>query len=417
MRSESTVGAERHVLSPPGEESSMPERSPCFHGGSFFAAIGDEFDDLSRRRRVVNADVLDAPFPPSPRVRAALRADLAWLMRTSPPVHGEGLRRVVAEMRGLPEESIALGAGSSDLIFRAFTRWLTRRSRVLVPDPTYGEYAHVAGQVVGASLERFELSPRDGFALDLDALARRVRDGRFDLVVVVNPNNPTGGVVPREPLERFLAGLPRRTIAWVDEAYVEYAGPGLSVERAAASSRRVVVCKSLSKGFALSGMRVAYLVGPPPLAAELRHATPPWCVGLPAQVAAVAALKSEAWYARRRARVHQWRASLRRALASSLAGRGVRVEDSCANWLLCFLPAPLRAAELVERCRREGVFLRDAGATSPVLGRGVVRVAVRTPAENRRIVAAVAAAVDSMREAATAARGRHVDPIAVPAGG
>jgi histidinol-phosphate/aromatic aminotransferase/cobyric acid decarboxylase-like protein len=164
-------------------------------------------------------------------------------------------------------------------------------------------------------------------------------------------------------------------------------------------------------------MRVAYLVGPRPLAAELRRATPPWCVGLPAQVAAVAALQSEAWYATRRARVHRWRASLRRALARALAGRFVEIGDSCANWLLLFLPPPLRAAELVERCRGEGVFLRDAGATSPVLGAGVVRVAVRTPAENARIVAAVAAAVASMQLVSRAPRRRHHAPIALPAGG
>jgi histidinol-phosphate/aromatic aminotransferase/cobyric acid decarboxylase-like protein len=374
----------------------MAAPSPCFHGGSFFGRIGEEFDALARRRRIVNADVLDAPFPPSPQVRAALRADLAWLVRTSPPVHGEGLRRVLSRVRGLPEESLALGAGSSDLIFRAFTRWLTKESRVLVPDPTYGEYAHVAGEVVGAAVERFELAPRERFALDLGRLAQRVRAGRFDLVVLVNPNNPTGTVVPRAELTAFLEGLPDRTTAWVDEAYVDYVGAETSVERFAAASRRVVVCKSLSKAFALSGMRVAYLAGPPPLVADLRRATPPWCVGLPAQVAAVAALQSEPWYARQRARVHRWRARLRADLRRALAGSGVAVGDSCANWLLLTLPAPLRADALVERCRAADVFLRDAGATSPVLGPNVVRVAVRTPAENRRIVGVVAAAVGAM---------------------
>jgi histidinol-phosphate/aromatic aminotransferase/cobyric acid decarboxylase-like protein len=385
----------------------MAGRSHCFHGGDFFREIGEEFDDLARRRRIVNADVLDAPFPPSPRVRAALGADLAWLMRTSPPLHGEGLRRVVARARGVPEESLALGAGSSDLIFRAFTRWLTRRSRVLVVDPTYGEYAHVAEEVVGASVARFDLSPRDGFALDLAALGQRVRAGRFDLVVVVNPNNPTGRVVARESLARFLAGLPARTTAWIDEAYADYAGPDVTVERLAAASSRHFVCKSLSKAYALSGMRVAYLVGPPPLVLELRNATPPWCVGLPAQVAAVAAIGSETWYARRRARVHAWRGRLRGALVRALAGSGVTVADSCANWLLLFLPAPATASDLVSRCRDEGVFLRDAGATSRVLGPRVVRIAVRTPAENRRIVAVVAAAIARGGAAATVARRSH----------
>jgi histidinol-phosphate/aromatic aminotransferase/cobyric acid decarboxylase-like protein len=373
----------------------------CFHGGAFFEAIGEEFDDLARRTAIVNADVLDAPFPPSPRVLAALRADLDWLVRTSPPVHAEGLRRVIARVRGLPESSLALGAGSSDLIFRAFTRWLSPRSRVLVVDPSYGEYAHVAEQVVGSTVERFELAVRDRFALDLDALSRRVEavgaNGRtFDLVVLVHPNNPTGTVLQPGALDRFLDRVPESTIAWIDEAYVDYAGPELTVEAKAAASRNVVVCKTLSKAYALSGMRVAYAVGPESLVADLRRATPPWCVGLPAQVAAVAALESEEWYRDRRAEVHAWRAQLRRDLERSLEGSGADLFDSCANWLLLRLPelegesCRSAASRLVERCRRRGVFLRDAGATSRVLADRFVRIAVRTPSENRRIVAALA---------------------------
>jgi histidinol-phosphate/aromatic aminotransferase/cobyric acid decarboxylase-like protein len=410
----------------------------CFHGGAFFEAIGEEFDDLARRRSIVNADVLDAPFPPSPRVRAALGQDLGWLARTSPPVHAEGLRRVLARVRGIPEANLALGAGSSDLIFRAFTRWLSPRSRVLVVDPSYGEYAHVVEHVVGATIDRYELSVRDRFALDLERLSQRLRpsvarsgSGRssgdaVDLIVIVHPNNPTGTVLQRPALEHFLDRLPERTIAWIDEAYVDYADPELSVEAKAAASRQVVVCKTLSKAYALSGMRVAYLVGPEPLVADLRRATPPWCIGLPAQVAAVAALESESWYRRRRRQVHAWRAELRRDLDVALEGSGILVLDSCANWLMLRLPeggsiqrngapsrntngAPLEkspATRLVDRCRQSGVFLRDAGATSRVLADHFVRIAVRTPRENRRIVAAIRAAVREDLRAAVLARPR-----------
>jgi len=381
----------------------------CFHGGAFFEAIGEEFDDLSRRAAIVNADVLDAPFPPSPRVLAALKGDLAWLARTSPPVHADGLRRVVARVRGVPAGNIAFGAGSSDLIFRAFTRWLSPRSRVLVVDPSYGEYAHVVEHVVGATVERFELSVRDRFALDLEALSRRLAmpaasGGAFDLVVLVHPNNPTGTVLQPDALERFLDRLPESTIAWIDEAYVDYADSRLTVEAKAAASRNVVVCKSLSKAYALSGMRVAYAVGPESLVADLRRATPPWCIGLPAQVAAVAALESEEWYRGQRAEVHAWRAELRRDLERVLQGRGVDLFDSCANWLLLQLPelegdaSRSVASRFVERCRGRGVFLRNAGATSRVLADRFVRVAVRTPPENRRIVAAIVAALEEPAE-------------------
>src|SRR6266542_963020 len=90
----------------------------CYHGGAFFTAIGDAFDDLDRRHDVINADVLDAWFPPAPGVLEALRAHLDWLARTSPPTNCDGLVRTIAEVRGMPAECVLPGAGSSDLIYR-----------------------------------------------------------------------------------------------------------------------------------------------------------------------------------------------------------------------------------------------------------------------------------------------------------
>src|SRR5262245_15988976 len=105
-------------------------RGVCFHGGAFFEAIGEEFADLGRRHAVINADVLDAWFPPAPSVGAALAEDLPWLVRTSPPTHASGLIRAVARARGVPPACVLTGAGSSDLIFLAFRSWLTSASRV-----------------------------------------------------------------------------------------------------------------------------------------------------------------------------------------------------------------------------------------------------------------------------------------------
>jgi histidinol-phosphate/aromatic aminotransferase/cobyric acid decarboxylase-like protein len=87
------------------------------HGGNFFRAIGLDFRTLSRSREVIGADVLDAWFDPSPRVLAALREYLPFLLRTSPPTHAEGLVETIAEVRGLDAASIVPGAGSSSLIF------------------------------------------------------------------------------------------------------------------------------------------------------------------------------------------------------------------------------------------------------------------------------------------------------------
>jgi histidinol-phosphate/aromatic aminotransferase/cobyric acid decarboxylase-like protein/N-acyl-L-homoserine lactone synthetase len=363
----------------------------CHHGGAFVGALGDRLDQLDRRHDVVPADVLDAWFPPSPAVVAALAEDTAWLARTSPPTAAEGLRAEISQARGVPEASVAVAAGSSDLVFRALGGWLSADSRVLLPDPTYGEYAHVLERVIGCAVDRLPLRRADGWRLDLDRLAEATRAG-YDLVVLVNPNNPTGRHVDRADLVKVLTDVPERTRVWVDEAYVDYVGSEESLESYAASSPNVVVCKSLSKVYALSGLRAAYAVGAAPVAAQLRRWTPPWAVSLPAQVAAVRALRDPEHYRACWAHTARLRADLARDLAAGLGP--AEVVEARANFVLLSLPARgVGASDVVRRCRERGVFLRDLTSLSASFEQRTVRVAVRTAEENRRIVEAVLASV------------------------
>ena len=172
----------------PWQCAHLEEGDACYHGGAFFDAIGREFDHLDKISGVINADVLDAWFPPSPRVVEFLAEHLEWSTRTAPPTASDGLTAQIARSRGVPQNSILAGAGSSDLIFLALTRWLSPSSRVLITDPGYGEYAHVVENVVGCDMTRFELRREDNYAVDLDGLETNLAAG-FDLVVLVNPNN------------------------------------------------------------------------------------------------------------------------------------------------------------------------------------------------------------------------------------
>ncbi len=363
----------------------------CDHGGAFFQALGDEFDRLDARDAIVNADVLDAWFEPSPAVLAALRQDVGWMVRTSPPTGCEGLVRTIARARGVPEACIVPGAGSSALIFLALRAWLNATSRVLILDPMYGEYAHVLGSVAGAQVDRFALSPDEGFTVDTAALSRAISRG-YDMVLMVNPNNPTGRHLPRTALEPLLRAVPRETRVWIDETYSEYAGPRESVETLAAAGANVVVCKSLSKVYGLSGVRAAYLCGPAGLMAGLRKLTPPWAVSLPAQIAAVAAMKDEGYYAGCWRRTHE----LRAALASGLRGLGLEVFEGVINSVLCRVPSGGPSAhEVVMRCRGKGVFIRDCGTISPALAGCWVRVSVKDERTNARVVAVLREALTS----------------------
>ena len=364
------------------EEGASRATKACFHGGAFFAAIGEEFDRLGEKDRIINADVLDAWFSPSPRVVAALQEHLPWLLKTSPPTGCEGMIRTIARVRGVEPENVLPGSGSSTLIFLALREWLTAASRVLLLDPTYGEYAHVLEEVIGCRVTRLPLPREDGYRLDPAHLSEALSQG-YDLAVLVNPNSPTGAHVPRSVLEAVLAAAPAHTRIWIDETYVEYAGEGQSLERFAAASRNVMVCKSMSKVYALSGARAAYLCGPAEVLRALRRYTPPWAVSLIGQVAAVEALQDPGYYAARYAETRM----LREALAAELERLGLSVVPGVANFILGHLPAGgPNAAAVVEECHAHGLFLRDTGGMGAQMGTHTLRTAVKDAETNRKIV-------------------------------
>src|SRR5262249_19608250 len=156
-----------------------------------------------------------------PKVLAALQQFLPWLLRTSPPTACEGLIETIAQARGVAPENILPGAGSSDLIFRALRHWLTPSSHALILDPTYGEYAHVLEQVIGCTVDKLTLAREDNYAVDLKFLQAALED-EYDLVILVNPNSPTGQHIPRADLESVLAKVPLPTRIWIDETYIDY---------------------------------------------------------------------------------------------------------------------------------------------------------------------------------------------------
>jgi histidinol-phosphate/aromatic aminotransferase/cobyric acid decarboxylase-like protein len=168
---------------------------------------------------------------------------------------------------------------------------------------------------------------------------------------------------------------------------VDFVGRGSSLEAFAANSENVIVCKSMSKAYALSGARVAYLCAGAHQLEELRAITPPWVVGLPAQIAAVYALQDPDYYSAR----YRETAMLREDLAAQLGSLGLRVVPGVANFLLCHLPTPgPRAAAVVSSCREHGVFLRDAAGMGACFDEPAVRIAVKDARSNERVVKVLA---------------------------
>jgi histidinol-phosphate/aromatic aminotransferase/cobyric acid decarboxylase-like protein len=276
------------------------------------------------------------------------------------------------------------GAGSSDLIYLAFPQWLNRNSRVLVLDPMYGEYVHILEKVIGCQVDRMILPRRNRYVVDIEELRARAALG-YDLIVLVNPNNPTGQHIPGHKLKEVLSCVPGSTRVWVDEAYIEYVGPDESLERFAAASENTIVCKTMSKVYALSGMRVAYLCGSLHQLSDLVPLTPPWAVSLPGQVAAVKALGDSAYYQDR----YRETRKLRQQLIEGLRGLGIHeIVPGQANFVMFHLePDQPLATTVLSEAKRQGVFVRDPSLMGSEVGPRALRLTVKDKEANERILA------------------------------
>jgi histidinol-phosphate/aromatic aminotransferase/cobyric acid decarboxylase-like protein len=170
---------------------------------------------------------------------------------------------------------------------------------------------------------------------------------------------------------------------------VDYVAPNESIEQFAARSENVVVCKSMSKAYGLSGARVAYLCAGAHQLESLRAITPPWVVSLPAQVAATLALQDGEYYAARYAETR----ILRERLGEQLRRLGWDVVPGTANFLLCHLPDGGPPSDtLILECQRDGHFLRNPGPMGSGLGDRAIRVAVKDADTNARMLRIIEAA-------------------------
>lgn len=354
----------------------------CYHGGAFFKSIGEEFESLEKSRDIINADVLDAWFAPSPKVIEALSKYLPWLIRTSPPTNCEGLLKRISKSRSIPEDNLLVGAGSSALIYLTFCQLLDSSSRVLILDPTYGEYAHILEHVIKCRVDRYILPKETFFKVDPELLEEKIKKG-YDLVILVNPNNPSGHYLDKKILREILSKAPKQTIFWIDETYIDYIGKQNTLENFAWQSDNVIVCKSMSKVYALSGMRVAYLCGPNMLLNKLKVFTPPWVVGLPSQVAATAALKDTDYYEKCYQKTHLLRERLAHELTTLC---GIHTLSGTANFILCEIQKHLKKNSLLEQCKHQGLFLRDVASMGSSLEKNIIRIAVKDEETNKRMV-------------------------------
>lgn len=283
----------------------------------------------------------------------------------------------IAEREQVPAGFVLCGNGAAELIFRVVLA--CRPHRALLPAPTFAEY-EAALQTVDCVPERYCLTPENGFALD-EGFLRRIVPG-VDLVVLCEPNNPTGRTTSRKLLLRIAARCREvGALLVLDECFNDFLDEPAahSLVNELQTNRNLLILKAFTKIYAMAGVRLGYcLCGDTGLLEAMRAAGQPWAVSGLAQAAGLAALQETA-YVRQ---VQKLIRTERPRLVTGLNHLGLTVIPGEANYLLFQSKVPL------DTLKQRGILLRNCG-NYPGLDHTWYRTAVRTREENAVLLAAL----------------------------
>lgn len=299
------------------------------------------------------------------------------------------LRARMAALYGVEPDQLLIGRGSDegiDLLVRAFCA--ARRDAIMISPPTFGMYATCA-RVQGADIVEVPLGC--DFTLDVDAVLAAMTPA-VKLVFVCSPNNPAGAGVARADILHLAAALEDRALLVVDEAYVEFVEPcgdfG-SVTELMDAHANLVVLRTLSKAWALAGVRMGCVLADARVIALLRKIMPPYPLPAPCIEASLHTLADDGERAMRErvAAILRERARMRNELAALACVR--EVLPSQTNFLAArFVDAGAAYAALLAA----GVVVRDVRRYPP-LG-DALRISIGTPAENDRVLATLGGLAD-----------------------
>ena len=345
------------------------------HGGDIFA--------IARQQGRVPDDFLDFSASINPLgmpvgVREAIVGQIDRLVHY-PDADAEPLREALALHHGVASGQICPANGTTELIY--LLPRLAAGNRALIVAPAFSEYAK-ALEATGWRVEYQCLSPADGFALSLESLETRLGKG-YDILYLCNPGNPTGRLYTRAEIE-VVGTLCREsgTLLVLDEAFIDFCGEEASSARQMACNGNGIVLRSLTKFYAIPGLRLGYAVADEKLCDRLSRLRGPWSVNTLAQQAGIAALADSGFREKSLAFVRREREELINRFSAISC---LQPFPSTANYVLLRLGNGHLAGDIRRKLLARHILIRDCSSFVG-LDESFIRVAVRTREENARLV-------------------------------
>lgn len=337
------------------------------HGGVNYA----EFEKLGiNPDTIIDFSVSTNPLGMPPGILAPVSEAEA---SRYPDSSSRELVRAIARKSGLDESNVLAGAGSTELIRLAVTAYLGENDRALVLGPTYGEY-RTACEIAGAEVIQLNAAASADFRPDTGMVADIITQLQPKAVFICNPNNPTGSCLEQDEIQRILEAVPD-TLVVLDEAYAAFSEGRCDITGLCEAGNLLVV-RSMTKDYAIAGLRLGYAFGHTDMVEVLKRVAPPWNVNILAQKAGIAALAKDDYLEQSREAVREGRFYL----IAEFEKLGFRCVPSVANF---FLAEVGDAAELRKKLLGESLMVRDCASFGIP---DYIRVAVRSMADNRKLI-------------------------------
>jgi histidinol-phosphate aminotransferase len=350
--------------------------TPSAYHGAF------DYDELAQLglsdEDVIDFSVNSNPYGPPTQVHEAISK---VALDRYPDKECLALRHKLAQRHNCKIENIVVGNGTAELLMLIAMAFIQPNDDVLIVEPTFGEYERVS-KLAGARVHKVKTTIDDSFDMTVDNYMAVMKDKK--VIFECNPNNPTGLIHPKYMVDKYLTAYPDMLYV-MDCAYYNFVDPRYSYHGADAAipklADNLLTVFSLTKDYAIAGLRLGYVIGHPDLIEAIRRMRPAWNVNSLAQVAGLAVLESGVWLADTVKQLHQDKAHL----ISGLQDLGY--DEPLSSTVHYFLLNVGDAKQFRSQLLQHKIMVRDC--TSFGLPE-YVRISTRTPEDNAKLLTAIA---------------------------
>lgn len=347
------------------------------HGGKFW--------QYKKNPNVQTMEIIDFsasinPIGPPQSVIDVIRRNLHNLSHY-PDSHSTALKKELAKIHNLHKENLIVGNGSNELIRLFAETFFEEGDEVIIPLPTFDEYT-VATEFMGALPTFVELKPPH-FTVNSRDILGEITD-KTKAIFLCNPNNPTSKLMSQDELQNIVEKAnEKQVLVFLDEVFIDTTEKGVSFAKRVTQYANVFIIHSLTKIFAVPGLRVGYGLGSKELISFMRRAKLEWNVNYLAQIAAIAALKDVFYLEKTKELFYKQKRYLMKNLTKI---RGLKTELPDANYFFVDVSETgLTGTQLEKELREFGILVRNCSSFKP-LGDNYIRIGIRTEKENKRLL-------------------------------